>query len=72
MQYCYIKETIELSLAGCQPIEFFLSIFCFIYKKKFEAHVIDVSLGLLDPHQFRLRHKELLEAQVRTFLEDYL
>ena len=31
MQRWYIKETIEFSLADCQPIEFFLSIFCFIY-----------------------------------------
>ena len=42
MQHCYIKETIELSLlAGCQPTNTFLSIFRFIYTKKFETHVID-------------------------------
>ena len=43
MQHCYIKETIELSLAGCQPIELFLSIFCLIYRKKIEGHVTRLS-----------------------------
>ena len=52
MQHCYIKKT--SLLAGCQPTEFFLSIFCFIYTKEFEAHVVDVSPGLLDPHQLVL------------------
>ena len=54
MQHCYMKETTELSLADCQPTELFLLFFCFIYTKKFKAHVIDVFLGLLGPHQIVL------------------
>ena len=54
MQHCYMKETTELSLADCQPTELFLWFFCFIYTKKFKAHVIDVFLGLLGPHQIVL------------------
>ena len=32
MQHCYIKETIEFSLEGCQPLEFFYQFFV-LYKK---------------------------------------
>ena len=55
MQHCYMKKTMELSLADCQSIEFFFLLsFCFIYTKKFEAHVMDVYLRLLGLHRIVL------------------
>ena len=47
-------RNLELSLPGCQPIQFLL-IFYFIYTKKYKAYIIDAFLGLLDLHQIVLQ-----------------
>ena len=60
----------ELSLAGCQPTEFFINFLFQLHEKIRSTHNRRLLLNL---HQIVLSEpKELLEAQVSMFLEEYL